>query len=249
MAVAFPGAAPANAADPATAGEEEDMAAPPRAVVFDAIGTLFDPAPVRARLDALGAPPAALAAWLHRTLHAATALTLAGRFHPLAELAERSAATLLAQLDLDPAGAASVAAALGEMEPHGDAAEAIDLVAAAGATPAVLTNGAARTTAAILARAGLAGRVATVVSVEEVQAYKPDRRTYARVLERLGLPAAEVTLVAAHGWDCAGAQAAGLGAVWVSRMERRWPMPGPPPPSAGDLPGAVRLALAAAFAP
>lgn len=216
---------------------------PPRAVVLDAIGTLFDPSPVLERLLALGAPPAALPAWMHRTLHAATALTLMGRFRPFAEIAELSAGALLAQLGLDPAGAPGVAAAVAEMTPHEDAAAALELLAAAGVPAAVLTNGAAATTAAILARAGLADRVALVVSVEEVGAYKPDGRTYARVLERLGAEASEAILVAAHGWDCAGARAAGLGAVWVSRLERRWPMPAPQPPTAADLPGAVALAL------
>jgi 2-haloacid dehalogenase len=219
------------------------VASAPRAVVLDAIGTLFDPAPVRERLVALGAPPEALRSWMHRTLHAATALTLMGDFRPFAEIAGLSAATLLAQLELDPAGGVSVAAAVADMEPHPDAAEALDRLAAAGVTAAVLTNGGAQTTARILARAGLADRVALVVSVEEVGAYKPDGRTYARACERLGAPAGEVTLVAAHGWDCAGARAAGMRAVWVRRMERHWPMPGAPPPTADDLPGAVALAL------
>lgn len=219
------------------------MSATPHAVLLDAIGTLFDPAPVRERLVALGAPPESLGAWMHRTLHAATALTLTGEFRPLAELAELSAATLLAQLDLDPGGAASVASALGEMAPHDDAWEALDRIAAAGVTAAVLTNGGAATTAAILARAGLDDRVALVVSVEEVRAYKPHPSTYGRALQRLGADASDAVLVAAHGWDCAGAAAVGMRTVWVSRMERRWPMPAPPPPSAHDLPTAVALAL------
>jgi hypothetical protein len=79
-----------------------------------------------------------------------------------------------------------------------------------------------------------------------------------RRLEALGAPptaleawfgrllhaAAVVTLIAAHGWDVAGARAAGLGAVWVSRLERRWPLPPPEPPAAPDLIGAADQILA-----
>jgi FMN phosphatase YigB (HAD superfamily) len=32
-------------------------------------------------------------------------------------------------------------------------------------------------------------------------------------------------LIAAHAWDVLGAQAAGMQAIWVARLERRWPLP------------------------
>jgi FMN phosphatase YigB (HAD superfamily) len=49
--------------------------------------------------------------------------------------------------------------------------------------------------------------------------------------------------LAAHGWDVAGAQAAGLGAVWVDRGEREWPLPLAEPPRAPGLVEAAEVAL------
>jgi FMN phosphatase YigB (HAD superfamily) len=40
-----------------------------------------------------------------------------------------------------------------------------------------------------------------------------------------------------------GARSAGLQAIWIDRLERRWPFPLPKPPRAHDLTGAVELAL------
>ncbi len=40
--------------------------------------------------------------------------------------------------------------------------------------------------------------------------------------EQVGLPAEQVTLVAAHWWDIAGAHRAGLETGWVSRSEHEW---------------------------
>jgi 2-haloacid dehalogenase len=81
------------------------------------------------------------------------------------------------------------------------------------------------------------------VSVEEVRAYKPHPAPYRRALELLELPPERVALVAAHGWDVLGAQAARLRAVWVDRVEHRWPFPSPEPQRAPDLERAVELAL------
>jgi FMN phosphatase YigB (HAD superfamily) len=52
-----------------------------------------------------------------------------------------------------------------------------------------------------------------------------------------------VTLVAAHGWDVLGARAVGMDAVWVDRVEHRWPFPSPEPVRAPDLERAVEVAL------
>lgn len=76
-----------------------------------------------------------------------------------------------------------------------------------------------------------------VLSVEEVRACKPDARVYRAALERFG---AEATLVAAHGWDVAGARAAGMRAVFVGT---EWPLPlDPPELTAASLEEAVAVA-------
>lgn len=59
----------------------------------------------------------------------------------------------------------------------------------------------------------------------------------------LELPAERVTLIAAHAWDVVGARAAGLEAVWVERLEHRWPLPVPEAPKAADPHEAAALVL------
>ena len=83
-----------------------------------------------------------------------------------------------------------------------------------------------------------------VITVEEVEAYKPHHEPYLYAARTLGLPPAPLMLVAAHGWDVLGARAAGLGAIWIDRLEKRWPFPTDEPPTAGDLVEAVELTLA-----
>lgn len=216
----------------------------PRAVCLDVMGTLFDLSAARARLEALGAPSAALEAWFGRLLHAAAAMTLIDEYRPFPELAKPVLESVLAQLDLDPERAGEVLEGLAELDAYPDAAPALERLAGAGVRLVALTNGTEQNTRTLLERGGLDSYVEHIIPTDAVGAYKPHAAVYRHAVERLALPAGEVTLLAAHGWDVIGARAAGLGAVWVSRLERRWPLPLPEPPAAADLIGAVDRILA-----
>src|SRR3954451_22396415 len=184
-------------------------------VVFDANGTLFELTLVE---QALGSAVAA-EAFFERLLHGAATLTLADGWTPFDELAASTLRTTCAKLGLD-VDQQRVLAALQELPPAPGAREA---VAAAGPC-AILTNSGGDTTRRLVASAGL--DVETILSVEEVRAYKPAPAPYLMARERLG---ADCVLVAAHAWDVAGARAAGLRAVWVDRGEREWALAGVDP--------------------
>lgn len=181
--------------------------------MFDANGTLFGLDPVERLLG-----PAATEAFFERTLHSAASLTLAGTWAPFAEVARSALATTCAKLELDVDQEAALRA-LSELPAAPDAAEAVALAGDC----AILTNGGLESTRSLVERAGLP--VATVLSCEEVRAYKPSAAPYLYARERLG----ECVLVAAHAWDVAGAGAAGLRAIWVDRSERTWPLAGVEP--------------------
>lgn len=213
------------------------------AAVFDVMGTLFDLAPLRRRLERAGAPAGALEAWFGRMLHAAATLTLVGEFHPLREVAEPTLRSLLEQLDADVGAAGDIVAGLGELDAYPDAADAFARLRQAGVRIATLTNGGEEHTRGLLVRAKLDDFVEAVIAVDEVRAYKPHPAPYHRAAARLELHVDEITLVAAHGWDVVGARAAGMRAVWVERLERRWPFPIETPVSAPDLLGATAIIL------
>lgn len=211
-----------------------------RAVLFDVLGTLFSLEPLQRKLRA-----PALEAWFERLLHSAASLTLAGGFEPFADLAASTLETTIAKLGLkqDPK---AILDALTQLPPDPDAEAAFDHLERANVLIGVLTNGGERQTRKLLEAAGLVDRVAEIVSVEEVELYKPHPAVYRHAAERLGVEPKGVTLIAAHAWDVLGAKQAGLDAVWVDRLEREWPFPRGKPRSrvAHDLLGAARLAAA-----
>ena len=209
------------------------------AVVFDVMGTLFHLTPLEEKLGG----KAQLDAWFERLLHSATSLTLAGEWQPFAELAESTLKTALARLEKD-VDASELLEELRKLPPYPDAGVAFDVLEGARLTIGVLTNGGEHATRKLLEGAGLEERVAEIVSVEEIELYKPHPAVYRHAAERIGVEPKNLTLIAAHAWDVMGAKAVGLDAVWVNRLEHEWPLPkGKPRKAAADLEQAARIVV------
>jgi 2-haloacid dehalogenase len=108
---------------------------------------------------------------------------------------------------------------MGSMPAFIDAPSALEHLRGIGLRLGVLTQSSADAADGVLRFAGLRDRIETVISAPESGAFKPDPRPYRLALERIGSPAEEVALVAAHWWDVAGAKAAGLRTGWVARSD------------------------------
>jgi 2-haloacid dehalogenase len=209
------------------------------AFVFDALGTLFQLAPLEKKLGGT----AALDAWFERLLHTALALGVAGEFRRFEELAASTLKTMLARTAkrTDPD---AVLAELAKLPAYPDARPAFASLDDTGATIAVLTNGSEESTRKLLDAAGLEERVVEIVSAADVELYKPHPAVYRHAEERIGLDAKRTTLISAHAWDVAGAKQAGWDAIWIDRLEREWPLPkGKPRKPAGNVEQAVAMVL------
>jgi len=80
-----------------------------------------------------------------------------------------------------------------------------------------LTNSPKDVAEAQMRNSGLGELLEAVYSADEVRALKPAPEPYRMVAARTGVPIGEVRMVAAHGWDIAGALAAGCRAAFVAR--------------------------------
>ncbi|MGH9229923.1 MAG: HAD-IA family hydrolase, partial [Acidimicrobiales bacterium] len=166
-----------------------------------------------------------------RLLRDGFALAASGAYRPFRDVADGALAALA------PALAASqreaVLAAFARLGAHPDARPALERLRRAGLAVAALTNGAAATTTALLDRAGLDGLVARVISIDEVQTWKPAPAPYRHAADVLGVQPGRLALVAVHGWDVHGARRAGLVTGWASRREGVFPATFDPPDVTG----------------
>ncbi|PSP39385.1 haloacid dehalogenase type II [Halobacteriales archaeon QH_7_65_31] len=77
--------------------------------------------------------------------------------------------------------------------------------------------------------ADLHDRVEGYVSADEIGTFKPDGELYRHAAARIGTPIEELAHVTAGWFDVAGAEAAGMQAVWVNRDGGPYPNVGPDP--------------------
>ncbi|MTD52575.1 haloacid dehalogenase type II [Amycolatopsis pithecellobii] len=207
------------------------MARRPLVIAFDVIETLFPLEPLRARILAAGAPGHVLELWFTRLLRDAFALTAAGGYRPFGEIA---AGALESITSLSEDAVRGIVAGFAELDPHPDVAPALRRVREAGVSVITLTNGSAHTTRTLLRRAGVLDDVQQVLTVDDIQRWKPAPEIYQYAAHACQVEPGQVALVAAHGWDLHGAHQAGLVTGWVSRLEGRFPPVFAPPDVTGD---------------
>lgn len=131
------------------------------------------------------------------------------------------------------------------LPPHPDVASALDKLKQAGFRMVTLTNSSQATVDAQIQNAQLMEMFEARLSIEHIQIFKPHRHSYKWAARRLGLPSEECMLVAAHGWDIAGALWAGWRAAFISRPGAQlYPLAPAPEITEPDLLAAAKRLIA-----
>ncbi|MGI8649430.1 MAG: haloacid dehalogenase type II [Rubrobacter sp.] len=87
----------------------------------------------------------------------------------------------------------------------------------AGFDAVAFSNGVEKTTRKLLTNAGIIGLLDDVVSVDDVQTFKPAPEVYRHLCNELGLSAEQICLVSSNPFDVIGAKKSGLKATWLQR--------------------------------
>ena len=220
------------------------MANRPKVIAFDVIETMFPLEPVRQRLIDAGQPGHVLDVWFARLLRDAFALVASGSYRPFGDIAASALSSTVGS-SMDDDGVREVLGGFAELDPHPDVVPAVRKARDAGVRMVTLTNGSAENTAKLVRRAGIEADIERVLSVDDVQRWKPAPDIYLHAATSTGVRPEEVALVAAHAWDTHGAHEAGLTTGWVARLENQYPAVFAPPDVTGDDLGDVIDALLA----
>ncbi|MGG5807736.1 haloacid dehalogenase type II [Falsiroseomonas sp. CW058] len=196
------------------------IAAPPRACVFDAYGTLLDVHAAVARHAArLGAQAAAVSAlWRAKQLEYSWILSAAGDYEDFAAVTDRALGVALAAHGIaDAALRADLLAAYRRLDAFGDAAPALTALRRAGIATAILSNGEPAMLEEAVDAAGLAPLLDAVLSVHPLRRYKPHRSVYALATARFACQPHEIAFVSGNAWDAYGAARFGFRVHWLNR--------------------------------
>jgi 2-haloacid dehalogenase len=210
----------------------------PAVLLFDVNETLLDVGPLKEKVGDLLQDPGAGTLWFTTMLHYSLAMTVSGQYAALGEIGAATLQMLARNSDiaLSKEDAQAQLAGLRTLQAHSDVAPALQRLRAAGFRMATLTNSPAASVEAQTRHAGIDGFFDRQLTVEGVGRFKPDRSVYEWAAREMGVESAECMLVAAHGWDVAGAQWAGLRSAFIAREgQQKFPLAEPPEIDVADL--------------
>ena len=212
----------------------------PQVIIFDVNETLLDMSPLKTAVNAAFGNPAAFNQWFGLLLQHSLVATVTDQyfnFGTLADAALDMTANMLQDKPLSQADKHDLTSLLRKLPAHADVPPGLTQLRDAGYRLVAFSNSPLSMLATQLHYAGLTGYFEHVLSVDAVRRYKPHPDTYRFATEQAGVAPAQAMLVAAHGWDVAGALHAGLQTGFLERPgQTLYPLAPPPTCQAPTLP-------------
>ncbi len=191
----------------------------PRALVFDAYGTLFDVHSVQARCEALwpgkGAQLSQL--WRAKQLEYTWQRSLMRRYAPFSQVTVDALlfSCEFLGLKIEKKEKQTLMDEYRRLALYPDVVTAMKKLKSK--KTAILTNGSPDMIEPLVAQSGL--RFDAVLSVDALQVFKPAPEVYQLAVDRLQTPKEEIGFVSSNCWDALGAKSFGFAVYWINRAQ------------------------------
>ena len=192
----------------------------PKCLFFDVNETLLDLDAMKESVAAaLGGRPDLLPLWFTTMLQYSLVATVGDHYDDFGVI---GAATLQMvarnhDIDLSDDAAKQALAPIRSLPAHPDVRPALEQLKQAGYSMVTLTNSSQAGVDAQMKNAGLTDLFDDRLSGEHVQMFKPHSHVYKWASRKMNVPPEDCMLIAAHGWDIAGALWAGWRGAFVAR--------------------------------
>lgn len=192
----------------------------PKVLFFDVNETLLDLGPLKKSVaDVLGGKEDLVKLWFTTMLQYSLVVTTGNRYEDFGDI---GAATLRMvaknnDIELNEKEAKEAISPIKSLPPHLEVKEALKNLRDKNYKLVSLTNGSNEAVRSQLKNAGLTDLFDEMLSIEDIGKYKPHQDTYNWASRKMGIKPEESMLIAAHGWDIAGALWANWRAAFISR--------------------------------
>ncbi len=201
--------------------EKSTLATQPRAVLFDAYGTLFDVYSVALLGEQLfpGFGERLGVLWRDKQIDYTRQTSMSGQYRPFWELTRAGLrfAALQLGLAMDAAAEDRLMNQYRHLSSFPENREVLAELKSRGIPAGILSNGDPEMLGVAVKSAGFSGLLAHVISVHPLRKFKTDPATYALGTQAMNLPAKDILFVSSNGWDAIGATWAGYTTLWVNR--------------------------------
>lgn len=222
-----------------TASHQPTATAPaPRAVLFDAYGTLFDVYSVAELAEDLfpGHGQALSVLWRDKQIEYTRLVTTCNHgahYRPFSELTRAALVYAIKKIAAHTYESSAAAEFVIENEPaiemlmaqyqHLNAfpenLSVLQQLKTMGIPTGILSNGDPAMLRAAVYSAGMDDLLGHVISVDAVRKFKTHPEAYALGEQATGLPAASILFVSSNGWDALGATWYGFQTLWINRLQ------------------------------
>jgi 2-haloacid dehalogenase len=193
----------------------------PKAVLFDAYGTLFDVYSVGLLAEQLfpGHGDRLAQLWRDKQIEYTRLVSMSGRYRPFWELTRAGLrfAALRLGLTLDSAAEDRLMNQYRHLSAFPENRDVLVELKRRAVPAGILSNGDPEMLAVAVKSAGFADLLQHVISVHATARYKTDPATYALGPAAFGLAAKDIVFVSSNGWDAIGATWYGYTTLWVNR--------------------------------
>lgn len=221
----------------------------PKVIFFDVNETLLDLSPLKERItEVLGGRKELVKLWFTTMLQYSLVATVGDRYRNFDEIGAAALQMVARNQDisLSEAKAKEVLKLMRSLPAHSDVVEALSRLKNAGFTLHTLTNSSKKGVEEQMTNSKLKQYFDQLLSVEEVGLFKPHSKVYSWASHKMGVDAGESMMIAAHGWDIAGAKWAGWQAAFVSRPgQQLYPLAEKPDINAPSMTEVVDMLLRA----
>ena len=213
----------------------------PRAVLFDAYGTLFDVYSVGLLAEQLfpGHGQALGVLWRDKQIEYTRLVTTSNHgahYKPFWELTQAALRYSCKKLGLvlTPALEQQLMNQYRHLSAYPENHEVLRALKARGVTTGILSNGDPEMLGIAVRSAGLDGLLDHVISVDAVRKYKTHPDAYALGPQATGLKAGQIAFVSSNSWDALAATWYGYRTLWVNRTGAPFEELGTLPTRTGD---------------
>ncbi|MDQ6627264.1 MAG: haloacid dehalogenase type II [Pseudomonadota bacterium] len=210
----------------------------PEVLLFDVNETLLDLGFVKDSVNGVLLDEDGAALWFSSMLHHSLVMSVGGQYADLMDIGAAVLRMLARNRDvaLSEEEAKKALSVMRSLPAHPDVRPALERLKGSGYRLATLTNSSAAGVKAQLEYASLDPFFERQLSVDTPRLFKPHRAVYEWAAQEMGVEPGRCMLVAAHGWDVAGARWAGLQAAFVARSgQQMFPLAEPPDVDVADF--------------
>ena len=188
-------------------------------LVFDVNETLLDMSVLKNKINSLLGSSKGFRIWFGMLLQYSLVDNCTGAYHDFISIAHATLDMTAKALKtkVDEKEKMDVLATIKELPAYSDVPKGLQLLKENGFRLITLTNSPLITLTAQLQQAKLAEYFEATLSIDSIRKYKPALETYKWATEQLSVNVSDAMLIAAHGWDIAGALQAGMQAAFIER--------------------------------